>query len=256
MNQPIAISIKRSPNPMSLFFFRLYITLFNIIAKSSIPVLSLIIINRILMCIIFPDYVGNLTLDIETPNVFAMPPYKIAMLVSTFVQYWIMVCFIISYTSDICRYGKASFRKSLILSTKRAHAVFVAFFIYLLLVVAGSILLLIPGLYCLAAFSMFINVIILENKGIVAAFKRSKSLTTGSRIFVLLSIVASYCLPSFFCFRLSELLLQKTHSIFLHEVTITITLYLTYTIFLGTFLFLYEELKLRQMENLNNHTAP
>lgn len=96
---------------------------------------------------------------------------------------------------------KTTIRESLLIALKKLPYLIISYFIYVAVVTVGLFAMLIPGIGLLILLSMYLPLIIIENKGPISGFKESWDLTNNEwthTFFVLLILTIAIILATMF----------------------------------------------------------
>jgi hypothetical protein len=106
------------------------------------------------------------------------PSYSLSYLAIMLI-YTVFYCALISNINTIAHGGQASISNALIIGLKRLFPTFMVSVFFLLMIVIGIILLIIPGIYLWGIFQLAFTVLIVENTGIFESFGISRRLIKG-----------------------------------------------------------------------------
>ena len=247
MQKQKVYSTKKAEKPLTTGIYRLIATQYTIFKKASLIILLFIFINRLLLFAADPKLLGKFNLNYQ--NIQDLSTQKAFLLLAIFLQSWITACFIFSYISNICRNRKNPVTKSLTRAIGCFHRTVFCAILYVMIVMVGFCLIIAPGIYFLVMFSMFFNLIVIDNKGIIESLKMSKAITKNNKILILTTLVLAYVIPSVLSFHMANSVLAHVDNLYVKECVILLSMTLTYIIFAGTLIFLYEDLKLRYIES-------
>lgn len=143
---------------------------------------------------------------------------------------------------------------SLFVALKKLPYLIIAYFIYVIVVSAGLLVFIIPGIGFLILLSMYFPLIVVEDKGPISAFKRSWDLTTKAwwhTFFVFLILTTVIILASIFIHRISDDLWLLAHPMggtlpIVHRLLKFVLDMIFFPLYVTSIMILLEDLRLRQ----------
>ena len=133
---------------------------------------------------------------------------------------------------------------------KKIHIIIITAILYALVIGAGLVCFILPGLYFLGMFSMAIPAIVIDNKGIITSLKYSKEMTHKSVLYALFVIILSLVIPNVVSKIIGTSIANVVTSIYINEIVIILLIACSTCILASAFVFLYNELNLRRDERL------
>lgn len=204
--------------------------------------------NRIIVYILMPSAIGMWSvpesqIDIKSMSLLS----QLSLTIPSILQYPIFMI-LIAYTYNIIFNNSKELKSISVKMLKRAHIIIITALIYCLMIGIGCVLLIIPGLYVIGAFSMALPSIAIDNKGIISSLKFSKNLTKGSVFYAILVILLSMVVPNVIFTLIGSYISEIISNIYFNEILILLTSTISTCITICAFTFLYNELTIRRTE--------
>ena len=226
--------------------------IFKTIFKKVIPLaLAMSVLNRLIIYVMLPETIGKWSITANTINLGTFSDStKILLTLPTIIQYPLFAAMLHYGYNEFNNTGqKNKILDSLKIVARKIHVILIASMLYMLSIAAGCVVLILPGIYILGAFSMVIPSIVIENKGVISSFKYSKSLTKGSILYILLIIACSIVIPNALSMVIGAKIGSFIPSYIFNEVVIILFIALSNTFLASSFTFIYGELELRSAES-------
>ena len=210
--------------------------------------LLLAIANRGIVYVLMPNAIGKWSvqdpqIDIKTMSLLS----QLSLTIPSIIQYPVFMI-MLAYTYNIIFNNNKNLKEVAVRIVKRVHIIIITALIYCIMIGVGCVLLIIPGLYVLGAFSMALPSIAIENKGVISSLKFSKQMTKGSVFYAILTILIAMVIPSVIFTIIGSYISEIISNIYLNEILILLSSAISTCIMISTFTFLYKELATRRIE--------
>lgn len=123
-------------------------------------------------------------------------------------------------------------------------------FIFMLAVLGGTLLLILPGIYCVTVLFFFLFIILFEDKGVWDAFKRSDELVKGRFWEVLTANMSTFALLLGICLALNFGMEMMGASPRAAMVVVGVVMAVVMPLFIGFYYYLYGALKAEKDKGL------
>lgn len=204
--------------------------------------------NRTIIYVLMPIAIGKWSVQETQIDIKAMSlATQLSLTIPSIIQYPIFMI-MIAYTYNIIFHNKKDLKSISVMMLKRVHIVIVTALIYCIMIGIGCILLIIPGLYALGAFSMALPSIAIDKKGVISSLKFSKQRTKGSVFYSVLVILIAMVAPTVLFTILGSNISEIIPNIYFNEILILLTSTISTCIVVSAFIFLYNELGIRRSE--------
>ncbi|MEE3003529.1 MAG: hypothetical protein VX335_04180 [Pseudomonadota bacterium] len=215
--------------------------------------LALSLANRIIIYVLMPEAIGLWSLDYNQLNsVMAvdpnkLDPFKVFLTLPTILQYPLFAA-MIHYANNRVISGSGSLLESIKIVFKKIHIIIFTAILYALIIGAGLVCFILPGLYFMGMFSMAIPSIVIDNKGIISSLKYSKEMTHKSVLYVLFVILLSLVIPNVVSKLVGMSIANVIPNVYINELVIVTLIAFSTCILASAFVFSYNELSLRRDE--------
>jgi hypothetical protein len=210
--------------------------------------IALSLANRIIVYVLLPSAIGSWNIDVSKLDLDTYSTTtQVLLTIPTLLQYPLFTVMIL-YVFQKMFGTEITITQAITHTLKRLHIILITALLYFISIAIGCMLLVLPGVYILGAFGMAIPAVVIDKKGIISSLKHSKTLTSGSVMFVLLVLLSAIIIPNMLALIVGSSLSYYINNMILNELIIILFISISSCILVTAFVFIYKDLLLRTSE--------
>ena len=220
---------------------KIYKTFLTITKNNIFYILLITLLPRLQTYLVYTDKIGNWSTNFLEGNT-SVDSQALQMLL-VLLQYILIAAIYYNSTK-----ADSTLVSSLKACLRKTHKIIIVTILYLIAVLIGIALLVLPGIYVMVLYSLAFISVITTNLSIIGAFKNSKKLISGNWVFSFFIIIIVMSIPSLLFGFIGYHSSSYTTSVIFNEIFIIFANMVSIVAMITGTLFLYQELESRQQD--------
>lgn len=214
-------------------------TFLSVIKKNALGILIIALLPRIQAYFMYTDNIGNWASSfLEESSSIEGQLLQVTLVI---IQYVLIATI---YHNTINK--DSNFIKSLIYCLKKIHKIIIVAILYLVMVLLGLALFVLPGVYLMVRYALSFISVIVTDLSIIGSFKNSKKLVKGNWGFSFLALAGVISVPSLLFGFIGYHCSNFVSSHIINEIFIVLAGAMSALCMLSGTLFIYNDLSARQ----------